>query len=499
MIPTRTRRLFGVVAAAGMVGMVAPPSAQAEPVLGGFAANATAIPVKIEIYEPTIPIPAQPEAELNLAYTATEAASGPTANGRASWIWPGDPVGEGFKAFGEALHLPEELYRDGYPVQANSRTPGGPGAEADEPVPGAVMRTSTDAEQAVAKVGYSPDGEVDDDSGGPSAPPPAPSLGGGGAPAQAEDEPGLDTLVDADKMSSISRSEYGDATIKSYASSRLTDVSLLGGLITADSVKSTSRTTSTLGKGTTKAETRYAGLALAGAAFTVGRDGVEADGNKVPIPGLPSDPARALEALGISIVAPKPAKQVNGAKAALALTGLRVVIDTRVLHSKLAPLPLDDVVNQLPDELGQLKSLAGALVNLAPKIVLTLGNATSLSDAVPPIAFPPVAGGDPGPGTGTGTGTAGALPGTSAGGPPSGAAAPDSAPVADAPPEVAAAENASLGLPPLGSVPGMLMMLGFALASGVGWWLQRIGGFALGGVGACAHGLETGLPDLRRA
>jgi hypothetical protein len=55
------------------------------------------------------------------------------------------------------------------------------------------------------------------------------------------------------------------------------------------------------------------------------------------------------------------------------------------------------------------------------------------------------------------------------------------------------------GLPPLASIPGALLVGGIVLASGVGWWLQRIGGFVLGGAGACAHGLESGVPDLRKA
>jgi hypothetical protein len=57
----------------------------------------------------------------------------------------------------------------------------------------------------------------------------------------------------------------------------------------------------------------------------------------------------------------------------------------------------------------------------------------------------------------------------------------------------------SSGLPPLASIPGKLMWGGFVLAAGLGWWLQKLGGLVLGGAGSCTHGLETGVPDLRRA
>jgi hypothetical protein len=62
-----------------------------------------------------------------------------------------------------------------------------------------------------------------------------------------------------------------------------------------------------------------------------------------------------------------------------------------------------------------------------------------------------------------------------------------------------AAEPMSSGLPPLASIPGALLVGGLVLAAGVGWWLQKIGGLVLGGAGSCSHGLETGVPDLRRA
>jgi len=40
---------------------------------------------------------------------------------------------------------------------------------------------------------------------------------------------------------------------------------------------------------------------------------------------------------------------------------------------------------------------------------------------------------------------------------------------------------------------------GIALAAAAGTWLRKIGAIALGGAGACPHGLDSGLPDLRKA
>ena len=65
--------------------------------------------------------------------------------------------------------------------------------------------------------------------------------------------------------------------------------------------------------------------------------------------------------------------------------------------------------------------------------------------------------------------------------------------------ELVDAAPASAGLPKLFSIPGMLLLVAFAAAAVAGSWFRRIGAAALGGGAPCPHGLESGLPDLRKA
>ena len=58
---------------------------------------------------------------------------------------------------------------------------------------------------------------------------------------------------------------------------------------------------------------------------------------------------------------------------------------------------------------------------------------------------------------------------------------------------------AGSGLPPLYSIPGAILVGGIALAAVGGTWLRKAGVLALGGAGSCTHGLDSGLPDLRKA
>ncbi len=55
------------------------------------------------------------------------------------------------------------------------------------------------------------------------------------------------------------------------------------------------------------------------------------------------------------------------------------------------------------------------------------------------------------------------------------------------------------GLPPLFSIPGLLLVGGIALATVAGSYFRRMGAAALGGGAPCPHGLDSGLPDLRKA
>lgn len=530
------RKIGFALAAAALMGVSLPAStADAKPQFSGFSTEATSTPLRIAIYEPVVPIPSDPQAELDLAYTRAESATGPSATGRASWLWPGDAIGEGCKTFVELLGAGDTgLCSDGYPVQVNSQTPGGPPEAADEPMPGSVMRTSSSADRTIAKVGWSPDGDVSEpapaeDGGGapPGLPVPVPvpapgdlsqlgaAITGKPAAPTAEEEPPpnaifpkeLAALVDVGGMSSISELTTSGDTIRSVGTSRIADLSLLTGLVTADSVRVVTSASSDGRKATSDITSRVVGLAVAGTPFVVDRDGVHAAGQTPPIPGLPDDPAKALATLGISVEVPQGQRVAKGESATAVLEGLKFTIDTRVLRSQLDTTAVQTAVEQvtgnLPDDAAQLKSLVGALFQVSPKVVITAGNAQVAAQTIQGVTFPSLdlpdvpsgasaTGGGAAVSGGSSVGTTGSLTGSGVPGSVGDAgAAPSTTDVAT--------EPVSAGLPPLASIPGALLVGGLVLASGVGWWLQRIGGFVIGGAGACTHGLETGIPDLRKA
>ena len=537
---------LGAAAVLGVMLPVSPGVAADKPAFSGYTADAWASPVKIEIYEPTIPIPADPQLEIELAYSTVESDSG-SSQGRASWLWPGDPVGEGLKTFVTQLGLPEQLGEAGYPVQVNAAQPSGESAEADEPFPGAVMRASATEDKTVAQVGFSPDAAVGDgtagdpsdgddgDEGTPGVPglpelPGLPGLSGTAAgpdalqqfgqaitgslgvsqPAAAEDPaapapglpPELAALVDVEGYTSSSQTVAKDGKVVSTARSALGDVALLGGVITLDGLVVTSSSSSDGKTGVPTGKARLGGITIAGQEFSFGPDGFVAAGQNTPIPGLPDQAAQALDQLGVRLVLPQPELKTKKDVATSGLEGLRVEIDTAILRDKLGALPLDDLVGAVPAEAGQLKSLLQAAVGLSPRIVVTLGNAGTSVDTVQGLKIPTdVPDNDPGdPGDKTGG------PDGGGGTPTSGSGVPgpsDPAAGSDAPPAPSdALDDATLagsGLPPLYTIPGAILVGGLVLGALGGTWLRRAGVLALGGTGSCTHGLDRGLPDLRKA
>lgn len=526
---TRVMRWLRAVAALTIAGVVLPtaaPAAHADPgpAYGGYSSSAWSTPVRVEVYEPTIPLPSTPQVELELGYSSVQADSG-SSQGRASYLWPGDSIGEGLPTYAEQLGLPPEAFKDGYPLQVNSAYPSEATSQRDEPFPGMVMRTESQDKEAVAQTGFSPDGGLSDPDageGGGSTNPltgllgQLPGLGGllPKAPtalaATAADQgvPGLPAplaaVVDMEGYVSTSSTTAADGPVVSTSRAVLGDVHLLAGLVTIGGLDVRSRSESSGVKGKAGGASKWGTLSLAGQDFELGPDGLVAGGQTVSVPGLPADLATALLQLGISIQVPEAVRTVDGDAATSVSQGLVVVIDTAVLAPVIRALPTAALAQLLPDGAGPLKSLIGGISSLSPKIVLTLGIASTTADTEPPVDStpPPDQQGDEPPAD-----TGGKAPhpsgstGGAAPGPGSDSAPTDAAPAgpSDTAPLVDASAPTVPGLPPLFSIPGMLLLGAIAAAAFAGNWFRRLGAAALGGGAACEHGLDSGLPDLRKA
>ncbi|AIY16839.1 choice-of-anchor P family protein [Pimelobacter simplex] len=503
-------------------GPAAAPAAAAAPAYGGFSTTAWSAPIRIEVYEPSLPIPADPQLEMEMGYSKVKADSG-QSTGRASLFWPGDPVGEGLKTFAEQLGLPSTpLTENGYPVQVNSQFPGDTPTQSDEKIPGTIMRTTSGDKTATAETGFSPDGAVlgpDAADGGGKAPAGgnpltqlldqlSGALTGGLAGQKKTAAPGLPpelaALVDVDGYVSSSTMSAADGPVKSASRATLGEIRLLGGLITLGGVESVARVTSDGAKGKATGKATWGKLAIAGQEFSVGPDGVSAPGKTTPIPGLNKLPVAALEKLGVKFEIPAPVRKVDGDAATSLSEGLKITIDTKILAPVLKLLPTNILAQLIPAQAGPLKGVVAGLSSLAPKIVVTLGVASANVDTVPPIANVPTPGTAAPPAAGTPPAASGGKPAAgSVGVPPAAGPAPvgaapvagGGAPVAD----LADAAPASAGLPELFSIPGMLLLGAFLLAAFAGSWFRRLGVLALGAGASCSHGLDSGLPDLRKA
>lgn len=499
---------------------------------GGFTTSATATPIRVEIFEPSIPIPVdagKAQVELNLGYAKVRADSG-QSTGRSSLFWPGDPVGEGLKTFAEQLGFPPSPLTDGgYPVQVNAQFPGDTPTQADERIPGSIQRTTAGDRTAIAETGFSPDGAVrgpdadDDGKGAPGAGANPLSgltdqltgllsggLGGlgalGGKPSSATANP-LAALVDADGYVAVSRTDASKGPVVAASRATLGEVRLLGGLITLGGVETVARASTDGAKATTGGSTKYGTFAIAGQKFSIGPDGIESMGVLTPIPGLKDLPAAALQQLGVSIEAPEKVRDVAGDQGTSTSEGIRITIDLKTLAPLLRALPTSVLGDLIPAEAGPLRGIVSGLSNLSPRIVITLGYAQAVVDTVPPIAPPPAtppapapAGGAPAAAGGAAGGGAVGVPSTVPGAPAPAGAVPTAAPGGggDVDSLVDAAPR-SAGLPELASIPTLLLVAAFAGAAFAGTWLRRMGVAALGGGAPCSHGLASGLPDLRKA
>lgn len=531
---------------------------KATPAWSGFVATGWAAPVKIEIFEPMIPIPATPQLELEMGYSVVKSDSA-SSKARGSWMWPGDPVGDGLKTIVEQMGLPPQLGENGYPVQVNATWPGDTTTAKDEPLPGMVMRTNAGEKVSSAEVGFSPDSDIatlpgkdaketaPKSSGGLLGLPGLPQLpllgqivdltklpgisqlaalgqsaGKGGVNPMAGIPPELAGIIDFSGYSSKTRTIVSDTEVRTVAQAALGDVRILGGLVRLEGVTAMQESVSNGKRASSTGESTMGGLVVLGQRFAFTSDGFVLAGT--PVAGVPVDATKALKMLGITLTMPRTTTEDEGLKAAGLAEGLKIELDAALLTKALRILPLDKLVDLIPDDAKELKSAASLLTGLSPRTVITLGNAGTATETVTALAPPttppaigpstspaptdqpttPAAGGTDSGGTAGGSGTSGdlgsgsdtgALPDTAAPGAPtdeiSDGGSNTAAPAVDLAPMAA-------GLPPLTTVPGFLTLLALGLAGAGGVYLSKAGILALGTGSSCTHGLDSGLPDLRK-
>jgi hypothetical protein len=500
----RTKQTLALVGAVTAITLMWPGPSSADTSLGGYSGVAQAEALRIQIYEPTIPIPATPQVDGGVAYTKSSTDTGPVSRGTASYLWPGDVIGDGF---GQLVGNDKAQYA----IQVNSRYPataGAPGHNTAQLTDGNGMTTSSDGFNTKASVtGLGVAGPNTDLLGGigdglrnlPGMPHPSTS------PKPLPNVPlpvsktlaGLATVQNVTSNSSVA---VGNKSVTSTAQTSMSQVKLLAGLITLDSVTVTATTVSDGKKATTTGSVLAGNVKIAGQDVGLTDKGVSVAGSNTKLPAIPDTVTKLLDQIGISVSYAPVTRSVQGAGGSLATTALVLSIDTQPLKTALniggIVGPLQDLLQKIPKIGSQLAPLLG----LGPKIVFRIGDVSSSATASP--AFN--GGGIPGGGNTGGVGGAGGgtVPGSGSGGggglPVSGGGGvPVNNPQTPGTTQPST-QPAAFSFPKLGTIPRLLILGALALALVGGVLFRLLGGFIFGGARNCAYGLSTGVPDLRK-
>jgi hypothetical protein len=307
-------------------------------------------------------------------------------------------------------------------------------------------------------------------------------------------------IATVENVKSESSTTLGDKTFTASAHAVASNIELLGGLISIKGVDMSATTVSDGKKATNTGHATVGGIGIAKQIISLDDKGLNIAGATIKLPGLPDLLANALDKIGISIKTVQTTHAVDGAGGSFTAKGLVITVDTKPLKSALsAPFGiLADIIARLPQ---QAADQLGPLVNIAPKIVITVGDVSTSASAAPAfddgsLGGGPITGGGAIGGTGgtgdTGTGSGGGDLGSSGtGNLPGGGNAPAGT-------STNPVQQASYKLPGLGAVPRMLILGGLILAGALGWAMRVAGGFVIGSSRNCAYGLTTGVPDLRK-
>lgn len=467
--------LIATAVAASVPTLTSPASAATA--LAGYSASAEAAVVRIGVYEPAVPIPAEPQLDAGIGFARATTATGPSARAVASYLWPGDAVGDGL-----GVLLGDESLD--YPVKTTSSFPpteAGPPQNAIQINRGNGMSTAADGSTTRATVvGLGLGNGIGDPGSGLCA---LVKQCGKQPPVKVDLPDPIAASATVENLKSQTTVVLEDDRIIATARSTASGISVLGGLVTVDALDLRSESSSDATTGSAEGTLNIAGLRILGESVDLG-DPVSIGGRPTKLPKLPP----ALERLGITLAYLEHAKAEEGAQGSLAARGLTITLDVAPLRDLLGlggvAGPLDPALSSI-DQLGPVLS---GLLKLGTKIVVTVGDVRTRASATPAYTPGPAA---PVPSAPVGTtsqpplGTA-PLPGFIAGGP-----------VAVTPPLLTGTPT-SIVLPGLGRVPTWFVLLGLAAAALVGWAVRGFGVWIYGG-GNCLLGKTVGVPDLRKA
>ena len=476
------------------------PGASADTNLGGYTASARAEVVHVEIYEPVIPIPGSPQIDGSVAYTKATTDTGPANRATASYLWPGDVIGDGFE---QLTHHPGQTY----PVQVNSRYPATQSAPANNTAQitdGNGMTTESSAtltKGTVTLVGISGAG-TNLVSGvgtglsgllGKSSAPKAPTI-----PLPVPETGVVAGLVNANNVTSDSQTLLGQNTVTATAHAAAANLSLFAGLVKLDGVDVRSEVVSDGAKATSTGVAKIGGITLAGVKLDLGSNGLDLSGTNAALPDLGATLSSLVKSIGISMSVTPVTKTVTGATGTVTSQVLQVSLDTTPLKSILN-VPLNAVVKLLGSKAA---TQLAPLIALSPRIVLTIGDTTASASASPAFNYPTGGGGGAagvgGAGVGGVTTGGGGSAGTYVPNVLGGGTSPYTSGTGQTSQQPLSSAPAALNLPALGSVPKALILGGLVLAGVLGWVLRLAAAGMLGAGARCTFGLATGVPDLRK-
>ena len=346
-----------------------PPAGGSVPTtsLGGYTLQASAEPVQVTLNDPTLPVPAKPSGELDFAYSQAGVSTG-LSSAVSSLVWPGAVLGDGLPTLGQFLNtiniplpLPipvrlPNLPLPQYPIKSETTAPQGPFDATSTLAPGATQTAHSDDLSSSAETAMQ----------------------------------GFDTagLVSAGGVTSTSHSGATGTTATASATSAVSNLSLMAGLIDVSSIKTDISAVSDGAKATLTGATNVTGLTIAGMSFSVDSTGVHLAGTNSNalsslIGTLTGNLNQALAAIGVNIQAFSPLDTHDTAAASRTSTGLVVTVDTSVLKAKLAG-PFNALLAALPT---QLTSQLATITNLGPTITFVVGSAYVSSAASPAFDF----------------------------------------------------------------------------------------------------------------